>query len=55
MVNMNGRETVIQELIESIDDMLAVIEEQDSVESDFALVREVADQLREEIIALQEE
>lgn len=52
---MNGREAVIEELIESIDSMLNIIEEQDAIDSDFALVREVADQLREEIVALEEE
>jgi len=51
---MNGRETLIEELIENIDSMLDVIEGQEVVEPEFTLVREVAGQLREEIVALQE-
>lgn len=51
---MNCRETIIQELIENIDNMLDVIEEQEVVEPEFTLVREVADNLREEIVALQD-
>lgn len=51
---MIGRESLIDELIENVDSMLGIIENQETIESDFALVREVADQLREEIVALQE-
>jgi len=51
---MIGRESVIDELIENVDSMLGIIEDQETLESEFALVREVADQLREEIVALQE-
>lgn len=51
---MIGRESVIDELIENVDSMLGIIEDQETIESDFALVREVADQLREEIVALQQ-
>ncbi len=51
---MIGRKSVIDELIENVDSMLDIIEDQETLESEFALVREVADQLREEIVALQE-
>jgi len=51
---MTGRESIIDELIENLDSMLDLIEDQEFVESEFALVQEVAGQLREEIVALQE-
>lgn len=51
---MNGRESIIEELIENVDTMLDLIQNQEIVESEFTLVHEVADQLREEIVALQE-
>lgn len=51
---MNGRETLIQELMDNLDNMLDIIEEQETVEPEFTLVREIADHLREEIVALQE-
>ena len=49
---MNGRETLIQELIDKLDNMIDVIEEQEINEPEFALIRETAEQLREEITAL---
>ncbi len=51
---MNGRELLIQNLIDMLDNMLDIIEEQESVESEFTMVHEVANHLREEIVALQE-
>ena len=51
---MNGKEAIIEELIENVDSMLDIIEEQEVVDPDFGIVREVADQLREEIAALQD-
>ncbi len=50
----NGRQELIDELIESINSMLDVIEKQEIVEPEFGLAVEVANQLREEIVALQE-
>jgi len=49
-----GKETTVQDLIEAIDEMLVTIEENESFDEDFTIVREVAAQLREEIVALQE-
>jgi len=54
MVKMNGREIIVQELIEELDGMLRVLEEQEEIEPEFAMAREMADQLRQEIAALQE-
>lgn len=51
---MNGRELLIQELLENVDNMLGVIEKQEIVEPDFVLVHEAAEQLREEIVVLQD-
>lgn len=51
---MNGRQELIDELIESIDNMLDVIEKQETVEPEFGLAFEVANQLREEMVALQD-
>ena len=51
---MNGRETLIQDLIENINSMLLVIEEQETIEPEFTVVWEVATQLLEEVVALQE-
>lgn len=48
------REILLQDLLDKIDDMIATIEEREVVEPDFAVVREYAEQLREEISALQE-
>ncbi len=51
---MNDKAAAIQELIENIDNMLSIIEEQEATEPEFVFVRELADQLREEIIVLRE-
>ena len=51
---MSGRKPIVEELIESIDAMLEVIEEQEIIEPDYAVAREVAEQLREELSDLQE-
>ena len=51
---MQGRETFLETLIETIDGMVKTIEEREPVEPDFAVVREYAEQLREEVESLQE-
>ena len=51
---MNDRQDAIEELLENIDTMLNILEEQEVENSDFSLVRKVAEHLREEIDALQE-
>lgn len=51
---MQGREVFLQELIEKINLMIESIEEREVVEPDFAVVREYAEQLREEIDSLQD-
>lgn len=48
------REMFLQDLLEKIDVMIATIEEREVIEPDFAVVREYAEQLREEIDSLQE-
>jgi len=51
---MNDKAAAIEELIENMENMLRIIEEQESTEPEFSFIRELADQLREEIIVLQE-
>jgi len=51
---MNGREIILQELIENVDKMLEIIEDQQDIEPGFALVRDLADELRQEIRLLEE-
>lgn len=51
---MTGKDIIVNDLIETLDEMLAIIEEQDAIDSDFALIRETAEQLREELVSLQE-
>ena len=50
---MNGRDVIVEGLIESINDMLVIIEEQEIIEPEFAVAKGIADDLREEIRALQ--
>lgn len=50
---MQGRDAVLESLLETIDGMLESIEEREPIEPDFALVREYAEQLREEVESLQ--
>lgn len=52
---MQGREILLRSLLETIDGMLERIEEREPMEPDFALVREYAEQLREELESLQEQ
>jgi len=54
MVNMTTREDAIEELLESIDTMLNIIEDQEVEDHDFILIHKVTEHLREEIDALQE-
>jgi hypothetical protein len=51
---MNERQIFLQDLLEKLDDVLLSIEEREVVEPDFAVVREYAEQLREEVQSLQE-
>jgi len=51
---MEGRDDIIEALLSSIDEMIDVIDEQEATDSDFNLVRAIAEQLRDEIDALQE-
>ncbi len=50
---MQGRVAFIEELIETMNSMMREIEERETVEPDLALVRELAEQLREEIETLE--
>lgn len=47
-----GREAYLTALLETIDEMVESIEDREPVEPDFALVREFAEQLREEVQSL---
>lgn len=49
---MTKRESLIEDLTASIDEMLSLIGEQEEQDSDFIVTRELAEQLREEINAL---
>jgi hypothetical protein len=51
---MTERDDIIEQLLKSIEEMVNIIEEQESTDPDFGLVREIAEQLRDEIDALQE-
>ena len=50
---MQGRVAFVEELIETMNLMIHEIEERESVEPDLALMRELAEQLREEIETLE--
>ena len=50
---VQGRREILQELEDTIERVINLIEERESVEPDFAIVRELAEQLGEEIEALQ--
>ncbi len=43
----------VHELIENIENMLRAIEEKEIVEPNYGVVRELAEQLREELLILQ--
>lgn len=49
-----GRHEFIFDLIESVDNMADVIADREVVEPDLGIVRELAEQLREELHALKE-
>jgi hypothetical protein len=46
---MQGRTEYVNELLASIEEMSASIEERESMESDFSIAREIIEQLREEV------
>ena len=52
---MRGRAVFVEELLETIEIMIDKIEEQGETNPELAVVHEIADQLREEIEALQDE
>jgi len=51
---MPSRDVFIEELLETLNGMILNIEEKEIENQDFSLVREIAEQLREEVEALQE-
>lgn len=51
---VNERTRLIEELNETIDQMISSIEDYETLDPDFAQVRDVAEQLREEIKSLQD-
>lgn len=51
---MQGREAFLQELVEKLNGMIDAIENREVEEPDFGLVREFAEQLREEVESLRE-
>lgn len=51
---MQGRDRFIQNLLDTIDEMIENIDERETIDSDFNIARELAEQLREEISSLQE-
>lgn len=50
---VQGREETLRELSEVVNQMIDAIAERESIEPDFAIVRELAEQLGEEIESLQ--
>ncbi len=50
---MQGRIAFIEELIDTLTQMIHEIEEREQIEPDLALTREIAEQLREEIETLE--
>jgi len=50
---MQGRIAFIEELLETTEGMIGEIEERESVEPDLAIVRELAEQLRQELETLE--
>jgi len=49
---MQAREIILEELTETLNNMILSIEEREAAEPDFAVVRELAEQLKEEVEAL---
>ena len=54
MSTTQGRTEFIYDLIENVDSMADVIADQEIVEPDLGIVRELAEQLREELHALRD-
>lgn len=50
---MVGREKFIEDLISQLREISTSIEERESTEEDFAIIRELADQLLDEVEVLQ--
>lgn len=51
---MQGREIVLEDLMQTVNGMLEEIELREPTEPDFAIVREIAEQLKEELESLQD-
>ena len=49
---MQGRIAFLEELIEKVESLILFIEDQESVEPDLSIVRDVAEQLRDEVESL---
>ena len=52
---MQGRRIFVEELLESLERMIGSIEEREVIDPGFAVVHEIADQLKEEVEALHED
>jgi hypothetical protein len=50
---MQGRVTFVEDLLENMETMINSIEEREVIEPDFNIIRELAEQLRGEIEALE--
>lgn len=51
---MQGKDAFIQELLQRIDAMIASIEDRETMDDDLSITRELAEQLREEVLSLEE-
>lgn len=51
---MQGRDIFIEELIHRVDAIISMVADRETVEDDFSIARELAEQLREEVESLQE-
>lgn len=51
---MQGRESFIEDLLHKIDSIIFSIEEREVMEEDLSVSRELAEQLREEVLTLQQ-
>lgn len=51
---MSTRENVLDELIESVNNMIETISEQEMHDADLVIAREVAEQLKEELTSIQQ-
>lgn len=50
---MQGRNIFIEELLHKVDSIILAIEEREVMEEDLCVARELAEQLREEVLALE--